>query len=87
MITANTDGDTDDEIVGDFGSTGLWLCDAGVWTQWSGVNAEYMIAADIDGNGSQEIATDFGTLGLWLWNPAGGRRSAASIPNIIWPPN
>jgi hypothetical protein len=75
MIAANTDGDTEDEIVGDFGATGLWHCEGGLWTgsgfTWtilSGANADFMIRADVDGNGTDEIVVDFGTLGLWLWN-------------------
>ncbi|OGD18707.1 MAG: hypothetical protein A2W03_08960 [Candidatus Aminicenantes bacterium RBG_16_63_16] len=66
MITVNTDSDTDQEIIGDFGGAGVWSCDDGVWTQSSGVNADFMIAADTNGDGAGGVAVDFGTVGLWL---------------------
>ena len=57
-----------DELVGDFGAVGLWLFNAGLWTQLSGVNADYVTSANLDGTGGKEIAGDFGATGLWLWN-------------------
>ena len=68
VITANIDGDTDDEIAGDFAATGLWLWNNGAWTILSGANVEFMIRGDVDGDGAAEVAADFGSIGLWLWN-------------------
>jgi hypothetical protein len=63
--------------VGDFGTTGLWLWDSGIWTQLSNVNPDFMIGADTDGDGAGEVVGDFGALGLWLvdggiWTPISG---------------
>ena len=42
IIPADINADGVDEIVGDFGSKGLWLSDT-QWTQLTDTNAEYMI--------------------------------------------
>ena len=62
------DGDGRDEIAMDFGSTGAWMYDSGVWSQLTSYNPENMIPFDVDGNGDKELAIDLGTLGLWMWN-------------------
>ncbi len=73
MVAANNDGEPEDEIIGDFGGTGLWHWDGddwtdlnGTWTVFSGVNADFLVRADVDGNGTDELTADFGSIGLWL---------------------
>jgi hypothetical protein len=66
VMTADLDGNGQDDVVGAFGLTGLWSFDGSSWTQLSGLAAEYMIKADTDGDGDYAIAGDFGGTGLWL---------------------
>jgi hypothetical protein len=67
VAPADIDADGVDEIVGDFGGSGLWLLDT-QWTQLSDADAQYLIGADVTGDGSDEIAVDFGPNGIWIWN-------------------
>ena len=67
-MAADTDGDSADEILFDFGSNGLWLWNDGSRTQMTEDDPEYIIAADTDGDSADELVVDFGALGLWLWN-------------------
>jgi M6 family metalloprotease-like protein len=67
-MRVNTSGTAADQLVGDFGSVGMWLYGAGNWQILSSVNPQGMVAADVDGNGTQEIVGDFGPIGLWLYN-------------------
>jgi hypothetical protein len=83
MITADTDGDADDEMIGSFGHWGVWLWDSGVWTQLSGANAEFMIKADVNGDAKDEIAVDFGPIGLWLWNAGAWMQLSAMNPEYL----
>ena len=62
------DGDGADEAAVDFGSTGIYLYDNGIWTQISSANPESLVAADVDGDSVDEILADLGSSGLWLWN-------------------
>ncbi len=68
LISANTNGDGDDEIAADFGPLGLWLWNDGSWFLLTSSNCENVIAADTNADGDDEIVADFGPLGLWLWN-------------------
>jgi len=74
------DGDGADEIVMDFGSSGAWMWDAGVWTQLTASNPENQLAANVDGNADDEILLDLGASGLWLWN--GGAWAQLSSINV-----
>ena len=56
------------EIIGDFGSYGLWMLHNAAWTQLSPVGAESFRFADSDGDGLSELFGDFGVFGLWLWD-------------------
>jgi hypothetical protein len=73
------DGDGTNELAVDFGATGVWMWNAGAWTQLSASNPESLVTVNVDGNSRDEIAADFGSLGLWLWN--GGSWSQLSAVN------
>ena len=75
VMTADLDGDGEDDVVGGFGLTGLWSFDGFSWTQLSGLAAEYMIKADIDGDGDYAIVGDFGATGRGSLTAAPGPRS------------
>jgi len=66
MITADLNGNGEDELVGAFGLTGLWSYDGSTWTQLSGLAADFIIKADTDGDGDDAVVSDFGATGLWL---------------------
>ena len=66
VMTADLNGNGEDELVGAFGLTGLWSYDGLSWTQLSGLAAEYMIKADTDGDGDYAVVGDFGATGMWL---------------------
>ena len=68
-VTGNDfDGNGSDDVIGDFGATGLWLYDHDSWTQISGVDADYMTVADFTDDGiSESLVGDFGATGLWKW--------------------
>jgi hypothetical protein len=77
------DGDGKDEIAVDFGATGAWMWDNGVWTQLTASNPEAMIAADVDADNVDEIIADLGTSGLWLWNAgAWTQLSAVNVETV-----
>ena len=62
------DGDGTEEVAVDFGSTGAWMFDNGVWSQLSAANPGAMLAADVDGDGIDELIANPGSLGLWVWD-------------------
>ncbi len=62
------DGDGQDEAAVDFGMAGIFLYDAGAWTQLSASDPESLMAADVDGDNTDELLADLGPTGLWLWN-------------------
>jgi hypothetical protein len=68
VITADTDGDGDSEVIAYLGAFGLWRWDSGSWTQITNDKPEAMVRADVDGDGADEIVGDFGVLGMWIWN-------------------
>jgi hypothetical protein len=75
-----------DEIIGDFGSVGLWMWQPGasvdypgIWTMLSGVNAAWMFATDEDGDGVQEMYVNFGTLGVWRYSTTTGWLQASGL--------
>ena len=65
LVTADTDADASDEIIGDFGGLGLWQYDGGNWTKPNGSDAFFLIRADVNGDGREEVAADFGSLEPW----------------------
>ena len=73
------DGDGSDEFAIDFGAGGVYMWNAGVWSQLTTNDPENMVPFDIDGNGDKEIAADLGSMGLWMWN--GGVWSQLSVNN------
>lgn len=65
-----------DEIVGDFGSSGLWVFEltaiyGGTWHQISGANPEWILGAHFTAVSGWEVVADFGSLGLWRWKHSG----------------
>lgn len=77
------DGDGADELAVDLGTTGLWLYNAGSWSQLSALNPESLTAADVDGDGDGEILADLGSSGLWLWNAgAWGQLSGVNVEGL-----
>jgi hypothetical protein len=66
MIAADADGDSQDEVVGDFGALGLWSNNGGVWNVLAGSDAEHMIVIDREPDGAHEIVADFGASALWI---------------------
>jgi hypothetical protein len=68
VVIGNPDPTPGEEIIGDFGPTGLWLWTSGLWSILSGANPEYFVWIDIDGNWIDELAVDFGAMGLWFWD-------------------
>ena len=84
LMVVDTDNDAVGEVVGDFGPLGLWLWNAGVWTELSALDADLLAKADTDGAGGEEVVADFGGLGLWLWK-AGvwSQISGAHAENVV----
>ena len=80
LVAANFDAsDTRDEIVGDFGSIGVWLYRAGVWTQLTTQNPEWIFVVRWGDVSDYELIADFGAIGLWQWNyPSTWTRLTAS---------
>jgi len=69
VVMANfSAADAADEIMVDFGSSGLWYYNNGSWFQQSGVNPDGMIAVTVLVATDDELVVDFGSLGLWFWN-------------------
>ncbi len=69
VVTGNfNSADAADEIVADFGATGLWYYDNGSWSQISGLNADSIIGALTINTADDEIVADFGATGLWYWD-------------------
>jgi hypothetical protein len=82
-VAGDFDGDGKDEIAVDFGATGAWMWDNGVWTQLTASNPEAMIAADVDADNVDEIIADLGAAGLWLWNAgAWTQLSAVNVETV-----
>ncbi len=77
------DGDGEDELAIDFGSTGVLLWDAGTWTQILSVDSESLVSANLDGSGDDEIIADLGANGLWVWNNgAWGQISGVDVTTL-----
>lgn len=69
VIMANLNSLTaGDEIAVDFGPTGLWVYDSGVWHQISGVNPDGMIDVSVGNASDDELLVDFGAAGVWRWD-------------------
>ena len=60
-VVADIDGDGQDEVVVDFGISGIYLYDGGAWTQLSAANPESLVAADVDGDNVDELLADLGS--------------------------
>lgn len=80
------DNDTADEVVCDFGTSGVWVLDGNLWYQISGANPQFIIGATLGDTGNDKIIGDFGTLGLWVWNHSGypGAWTQISGLNAEW---
>jgi hypothetical protein len=73
IIAATLDNVDTDQVVGGFGSLGLWIWEyngyPGNWTQLSGVNPKWAFACDDDADGLDELFADFGTgYGVWRYD-------------------
>ena len=62
--------DTADEIIGDFGSIGVWAYHGGTWTQLTTLNPDWIIGVKFAA-ADYEMIGDFGSAGLWMWNYSG----------------
>ena len=95
MTRVHFSGDVEDELVGDFGSQGLWFLDptgggilSGIWTKISWTDPGPMLAADLEG-GDDELVVDFESLGIWVysWNDefflTGWTQIAYNNPDVI----
>jgi len=72
IVSANFDATSaDEEIVGDFGSIGLWVYHDGTWSQLTAANPEWIFAVKWGDVADWELIADFGTAGLWTWNYTG----------------
>jgi len=73
IVAANFFGaDSGEEIVGDFGTTGVWLYHHnGTWVRLTSDNPEWIFAVKFGGVDDSELIADFGSLGLWLWDCSG----------------
>ncbi len=83
VVVGNPDPAAGEEIIGDFGLTGLWVWTGGTWSILSGVNAEYFVWTDIDGNWVDEIAVDFGAMGLWFWDAGAWTQISGVNPEYL----
>lgn len=83
FMTANPFPAPGEEIVGDFGPTGLWVWTAGSWAILSGLNAEFFVWIDIDGDWVDELAVDFGALGLWFWDAGAWSQISGVDPDYL----
>jgi hypothetical protein len=79
IISGHFKSATYDEIIGDFGSLGLWMWEPGAssdfpgtWTELSGANAVWEFGTDENGDGVQELYVNFGTLGVWRYSSTSG---------------
>jgi len=65
------DGDSNHELVCDFGSLGIWLYDSGTgWHKLTSDNPETIIGVQFWA-ADYEIVADFGSMGVWWWNYTG----------------
>lgn len=60
--------DANDELLVDFGSTGVWYYNGGTWFQESALNPQMMISVHDGMTPDDEVVVDFGGAGLWFWN-------------------
>jgi len=71
IVSANFNtGTTAEEIIGDFGSAGVWAYHGGTWSQLTPSNPDWIIAVQFSAS-DYELVGDFGSLGMWWWNYSG----------------
>ena len=70
IVAANFySADAGEEIIGDFGTTGVWLYHHfSQWVRLTWDNPEWIFAVKFDSTVDSELVADFGSLGLWLWD-------------------
>ncbi len=70
VLAGNFDNNSDvnDELLVDFGTSGVWFYNGGAWTQQSGLNPQSMISVHHAATPDDEAAFDFGSTGLWWWD-------------------
>jgi hypothetical protein len=67
FVTADMDGNGIDEVVADFGVSGIWIRrNNGPWEWLHDGNPNRMAAGDLDGNGQDEVIIDFPGAGIWI---------------------
>jgi len=63
--------ETDNQVICDFGSLGVWVWDSGTWTQISGADPDRIIGAPGFLYSGMALVGDFGSMGLWKWESDG----------------
>ncbi len=76
ILCADIDPVYSEEIIGDFGSMGLWVELGGhpgmswSWTRINWNNPLSMVPANLDADAQKEIVFNFGSIGVWTWDKA-----------------
>jgi hypothetical protein len=66
VVALDANGSGTDEIYCDFGSSGLWVFQAGAWTKLSASDPDWIIG--LEHGGTDYLLCDFGSAGLWYWH-------------------
>jgi hypothetical protein len=87
FVLADMDGNTQNDIIADFGSTfgGIYIKhNLGAWMKLHNFSPELMAVGDLDGNGKDDVVIDFGGIGLWArMNDASWLKLNNSSPDLI----
>ena len=73
IVAANFDTvDRNEELVGDFGTLGVWVLHTGTWSQISENNPDWIFAVKTQRDPAGfDLVADFGASGLWRWDYTG----------------
>lgn len=73
MSSGNIDSNPIDEVIGDFGTIGLWSYDNNAsWNRLNWNNPDRVSGGDVDNDGKTEVIGGFGSLGVWLYDSGSG---------------
>lgn len=68
MLAVDLDGNGLDDVVFNFGQSGIWVkMNNSTWVNLHNASAGEISFADIDGNGKQDLIIDFLKNGIWLY--------------------
>ena len=84
LLTADLDGNGQDEIVVDFGAAyGLWVYrNNATWTELHGLSPTRLAAGHIDTNAQADLVIDFGAgLGIWTFR---NNTTWAATARVVW---